>query len=126
MAKSPICNPIAKQELLWIRKDGSEVTVVAQIGMPYRVDECSWACPAELLGVESQYPDMHGVSSMQALNLAIRLIRTRLGHLLEDSEALYYPGDGEEKLDTDSMNSIFGYAAPSNSQIEPDASRRSS
>src|SRR3569832_1449552 len=126
MAKSPIHNPIAKQELLWICKDGSEVAVVARIGMPYQVDEGSWACPAELLGVESQYPDMHGVSSMQALNLAIRLIRTRLAHLLENSEALYYPGDREENLDADCMDYIFGYAAPSNSQIDPIASRRSS
>jgi hypothetical protein len=126
MAKSPIHNPIAKEELLWVRKDGSEVAVVAQIGMPYQVDEYSWACPAELYGVESQYPDMHGASSMQALNLAIRLIRTRLGHLLEDNETLFYPSDKEVKLDTGFLDNVFGYAPATNSPMDPDASLRSS
>jgi hypothetical protein len=124
MARSPIHNPIAKEELLWVRKDGSEVPVVAQIGMPYQVDEYSWACAAELCGVESQYPDMHGVSSMQALSLAIRLIRTRLGHLLEENEALYYPSDKEIMLDSDSLDDVFGYAPASNSPMDPDASRQ--
>ena len=126
MPKSPIHNPIAKEELLWVRKDGSEVPVIAQIGMPYQVDEYSWACPAELRGVESQYPDMQGASSMQALHLAIHLIRTRLGHLLEDNEALYYPGDKEEKFDSDSLNNVFGYAPASNSPMDLGASRQSS
>lgn len=120
MAKSPIHDPIAKEELLWVRKDGSEVSVVAQIGMPYQVDEHSWACPVELWGVESQYPDMRGVSSMQALNLAISLLRTRLGHLLEDDEALYYPDDKEVKLDAGCLDNVFGYVPASNSPLNRD------
>ena len=120
MAKTPIHNPIAKEEFLWVRKDGGEVFVVAKIGMPYQVDEHSWACPAELCGVESQYPDMHGASSMQALSLAIRIIRTRLGHLLEDDETLYYPDDKETKLDAGCLNNVFGYPPASNSSLNRD------
>ncbi len=55
---------------------------------------------------------------MQALNLAIRLVRTRLGHLIDDDEALFYPDNRGEKLGIDSLDNVFGYAAPSNSQID--------
>src|SRR3954463_8038594 len=95
--KSPITDPIAVQEFLWIRKDGREVVVIARIGRPYKVDDHSWACPSELNGIDSQYPDMQGGGSMHALCLAIQLIKTRLGHLLDDEENLYDINDRECK-----------------------------
>jgi hypothetical protein len=107
MPKSVIDNPIAKVELVWIRKDANEVSVIAQIGSPYRIDDLSWACPSELRGVDSQYPDMQGGSSMQAICLAIRLIKTRLGHLLDDGESIYNIADRTEKLDRAYLDIVF-------------------
>lgn len=107
MQKSVIDNPIAKIELVWIRKDANEVSVIAQIGSPYKIDDLSWACPFELRGVDSQYPDMQGGNSMQAIFLAIRLIKTRLGHLLDDGEIIYNVADRTEKLDRAYLDIVF-------------------
>ena len=107
MAKSVIDSPIAKEELVRIREDGSEVSVIAQIGAPYQIGDVGWACPAELSGVDSQYPDIHGVSSMQAICLAICLIKTRLGHLLDDNEVIYDFDDRTERWDRDRLNVVF-------------------
>lgn len=108
MKKTPITDPIAIQELLWIHKDGKEVLLTAKVGRPYKVDDNTWACPAELCGFENQYPDMHGLGSMQALSLAMGLIKTRLGHLLEDGESLYYPEDKESLFDIQCLDAVFG------------------
>jgi hypothetical protein len=99
MKKSAIDRPIAREELVWVRRDGSEVSVTALTGAPYKIDGIGWACPTELSGVDSQYPDMRGGSSMQAICLAIRLIKTRLGHLLDDNETIYDIDDRTEKWD---------------------------
>ena len=108
MNKTPITDPIAVQELLWIRKDGKEVLITAKVGRPYRVDDDTWACPSELCGVEKQYFDISGVGSMQALGLAMGLIKTRLGHLLEDGESLCYPGDKKSMFDNRCLDAVFG------------------
>lgn len=52
MTKSAAYRPVATINLLWVRKDGSEVPVVGQIGEPYQLNELSWVCPAELRGVD--------------------------------------------------------------------------
>ncbi len=45
---------------------------------------------------------------MQALSLAMGLIKTRLGHLLEDGESLYYPEDKESLFDIQCLDAVFG------------------
>lgn len=106
--KTAITDPIAIQEFIWVHKDGYEVPVIARIGKPYKIDEYSWACPAELLGVDSQYPDLQGEGSMQALCLAIQLIKTRLGHMLEDNETLCDINNKEDKWSEKQLQIMFG------------------
>jgi hypothetical protein len=108
MKKTPITDPIAIQELLWVRKDGKAVLITAKIGRPYKVGDGTWACPSELCGFESQYPDLHGVGSMQALGLALELIKMRLDHLLEDGENLCDPEDKKSVFDRRSLDAVFG------------------
>ena len=91
-----------------LHEDAIEVMVIAQIGEPYKIDDLSWACPSELKGVDTQSPDMHGVSSMQAICLAIRLLKTWLGHLLDDDESIYDIDDRTAKLDRVYLEVIFG------------------
>jgi hypothetical protein len=108
MAKTKIIEPIAEEKFVLIRSDGSELPVIARIGMPYQIDENNWACPAELSGIDGQYPDMHGVGSMQALCLAIQTIKTRLGHLIENGEALYDINDRAYQWDKEQLQAVFG------------------
>jgi hypothetical protein len=48
-----------------------------------------------------------GEGSLQALSLAIRLIASRLGHLLEEKEELVYPDD-RSRWDLACHTSVFG------------------
>ena len=98
---------IATQSILRRRSDGAEVMIEAKIGTPYMVNERTWACPACLEGVDGRYPDIVGEGSFQALSLAIRLIANRLGHMLEDSAQLVYPGD-RSPWDWSSHAAVFG------------------
>jgi len=107
MRKSIIVNPVAKLELVMSGVNDLGVPVIAQIGFPYKIDEHSWACPAELKGVDPQYPDIQGASSMQAICLAIRLIKSRLGDLIDDGESIYQPDELVEKLDRAYLDIIF-------------------
>ena len=99
---------IAEQELLWIKRDGSEVSLHARIGAPYPAEGGVWACPAELIGLDGRYPDIVGESSMQALSLAIRLIGRRLGHLIHSGEHLAYPTELTDRLDAEWLTANFG------------------
>ena len=56
-------NYIATEQLIWLQHDGTQSRIVARIGLPYPVDDGTWACPAELQGVDARYPDVCGASS---------------------------------------------------------------
>jgi hypothetical protein len=105
MVENPIC--IATEEILWVRADGTEVLIQACVGIPYK-SSSAWACPAALIGLDERYPDIVGESSFQSLNLARRLIRQRLGHLLDAGEVLTYPNDRREQWDQATLDVVFG------------------
>lgn len=98
---------IATQSILCLRSDGTEMMIEARIGAPYRVDEGTWACPASLEGVDGRYPDIVGEGALQALALAVRLIASRLGHMLEDNAQLVHPAD-RSPWDVSSHAAVFG------------------
>ena len=70
-------NVVATHDFIWHRKDGTEIPIQTMIGMPYRRDR-DWACPCAIFGFEERYPDMVGISGLQALSLAVRLVRERI------------------------------------------------
>lgn len=45
---------------------------------------------------------------MQAVHLAIRLIRQRIGHLLDAGEVLVHPSERDSRWDIASLNAVFG------------------
>jgi len=98
---------IATEEILWLKEDGTEVSIQAAIGMPYKTHG-GWSCPATLMGVDERYPDIAGASSFQSLNLAMRLIRQRLGHLLEDGAILVDVDDRNSRRNSNSLDIVFG------------------
>lgn len=84
---------IAVDNIVWLQADGSETLIEVKVGEPYQVDAHTWACPAALVGVDGRYPDIIGGSSLQALSLALKLIATRLGHMLANNAQLMHPED---------------------------------
>ncbi|MFZ6647827.1 hypothetical protein ACO0LO_19035 [Undibacterium sp. TJN25] len=98
---------IATEDILWLQADGTEVLIQAAIGVPYRRPN-AWACPTALAGVDRRYSDIVGESSMQSLNLAIRLIRQRLGHLLDKGEILVHPHDRTSHWTLAALDAVFG------------------
>src|SRR5215510_465075 len=58
-------------------REGAAKRVRVRFGKPYKVASREWACPVEVRGFESRYPDIRGGDSMQALCLATSLIRVR-------------------------------------------------
>ena len=99
---------IAGNELVWLKADGSEVTVIAKVGTPYQPDGQEYRCPVEIVGFDGRYPDIAGDSSLQVLSLAIRLLATRLGDLLQEGGRLVYPDDRSTERNSDSLNNLFG------------------
>ena len=100
---------IALEELRWIKADGSEVRLIAKVGMPYKTDDGQYRCPVALEGLDARYPDIAGGSSMQALCLATSLLATRLKYLLEDGERLSYVEDPEGSAwDIATLDAVFG------------------
>jgi hypothetical protein len=105
--KTPINDPIASVEFLWVRGDGASSSVHAVVGRPYRVDEVEWSCPVALNGVDGQYADVSGGDSMQALSLALALLHKRLADIL-DSGAKLVPPEGGEVWDRAALDATFG------------------
>lgn len=106
--RSPLDNPIAQQTWLCVHPDGSESIVTAKVGTPYLADRTMWKCPAALDGIDGQYADIAGEGSMQALGLALRLIRTRLSHAIEGGATLYFSADRSAPQTMADLGGIFG------------------
>ena len=100
-------NFIASCELIWRKADGSEVRLVARVGVPYEIGDHAWACATELDGYGGRAVDIRGGSSMQALCLAIGFLRSRLAHLVAMDERLQHvQGGGDWNLDQ--LDAVFG------------------
>lgn len=69
---------VAAAEFVFQRADGDKRPVQIRIGAPYAVSAVEWACPSEILGYEPRYPDASGATSLQALCLAVGLVRSRV------------------------------------------------
>ena len=100
---------IATQEIIWLRADGTEVLIQACVGIPYKSSD-AWACPAALIGVDERYADRVGESSFQSLNIAMDMIRQRLGHLLDAGEVLTDPNERSYRWDLGALDAVFGKA----------------
>lgn len=103
--KSPIDPAMSLvDELLLIRSDGSETRLTIRIGLPVKRGD-DWACPCEVAGLEAQYPDITGVNPIQAMSLALRLVRSRLSSVVEN--VLCLPND-RRPLSVRFVNAWFG------------------
>jgi hypothetical protein len=84
---------VAGCEFVLRSADGEKRCVRVRVGTPYRESALSWRCPSEIRGFERRYADVAGVDSMQALCLAIALVRFRIEDFI-DKGGIVFDTDG--------------------------------
>jgi len=88
---------VAERNLYAIAPDGREFDLTIRINQPYQSDE-SWACSVAVIGLCDRLRDIHGVDSMQALHLALRLAAQLIDDFVESGGKLYWERGGESVL----------------------------
>ena len=97
--------PTVEVPLRLLRVDGSVVEGAVRVGKPYpEADGSCWRCPVELEGHRGRYPDITGVDSLQALCLALALLRSELQDL-ETRGIRVLDAESDEPWDLDA---VFG------------------
>ncbi len=86
---------------------GNKVRVCLCVGTPYQVSDAEWACPVEIRGFEPRYADARGGNSMQALCLAIFLLRSRVESFVAKGGQVLNIDDGSVWHDR-GLGAIFG------------------
>jgi hypothetical protein len=96
---------IAAMELIGVSASGDELSFVVGVGQPRRQPTGEWACPT--LWHDVQEPRLiYGDESLQALGLALSLIRQRLEDFLEKGGRLFLP-EGRGELSRDDIAAWF-------------------
>lgn len=101
---------IASEQIQLVSPDGVRRIVDIGIGCPY-VDENGTArCPVSMKGLYDRLPDVAGVSTLQALMLAGRLVHSLLRSKIEEGVVLSnFDPDHPEKCDESfSLDDYFG------------------
>ena len=95
---------IIETSLDCVDQTGQRSRLVVELGRPYRALEGEWACPVAIHGLHDRLQDVRGEDSLQALCLAVSLIRSLLSSYLEDGGLLMHP-DTDYPYD---LNATFG------------------
>lgn len=82
-------------QLTCVFPNGERIEVVIAVGHPYRTSDEDWVCPVEISGLDGSVADVHGIDSLQALWLGVRLIGERLKAFLGDGGRIIHPSTGE-------------------------------
>src|SRR3954463_5864564 len=83
-------NPIAWRRLICVRPTGESFPVTVKIGMPYEQDGRSSRCPVSIDPLHLHLPDIAGSDTLQAVELAMRLVGLLLTDVLEQGSKLYW------------------------------------
>jgi len=75
---------IPHSQIECISRTGDRFSVTIQIGRPYLAPSGEWACPVEMAGWHNGLQDIRGEDSMQALCLALTLVRQLLTSYVQD------------------------------------------
>ena len=114
MPKTQIVNPIISERFILTAADGVPRPLLVVLGAPYVVDDVESRCPTKIEGLDQQYPDVSGSNRLQALCLALALIRSRLEHVVERGDTLTVDDD-DTPCDLDELRVLFGVSSLSNS-----------
>jgi len=86
--------PIASLKLIEIAPGGTRTPIHVQIGCPRPDGRGAWACAILLGRLDSKPRVVYGEDSLQALCLALRLVRAQLEGVLERGHRLVDADDG--------------------------------
>ena len=86
---------VGASDYIFQLSNGTQRRVRLRLGKPYFIAGGEWACPVEIQGFEPRYPDIRGNDSMQALGLAIGLVRKRVQDFLDKGGTVRFV-DGTE------------------------------
>jgi hypothetical protein len=96
MRRKVFGSPTVTTPFVFQEPDGRKGTIRVRVGKPYEVSAREWACPVEIRGFERRYPDMHGANSLQALCLALSVVRSRIDDFVEKGGRLFELDGGSE------------------------------
>lgn len=95
--------PAATLALRYTDPKGDTRRILIAIATPYQRGTHDWACPVAIDGLHGRLPDVHGVSSLQALCLGISLVHSLLEERL--SKGGSFRTDDQLPFD---LNACFG------------------
>ena len=106
---TPIDDVIAEERLIAVI-NGERTELTIQIGRPIVDPPGDPRCPVAIWGLDDRLPDIYGVSTMQALTLAISLAERRLADTAQTDEVTFYfpDGDKERKVSLSFVSRLFG------------------
>ena len=90
---------IARVQIVRLSPDGRRLPIRVEIGRPHYDERGSWACPIQLVGLDSEIREIHGEDSLQALCLGVQFIETMLQAELNSGHRLIHDGDGADDVD---------------------------
>jgi len=89
-------SPIATLQVVELAADGSRIPTRFELGQPRPDGRGAWACHVSVDGYDRFSKDIYGEDSLQALCIALRLLRLHLELPLERGSRLVYPDGGGE------------------------------
>ncbi len=92
---------IAEEKLVCLWPDGRRIGLHVRIGRPYVVDDLEARCPVAPDGLHGDLRDVSGGSSLQALVLALRLVRTLLRDVVDRGGKILLEGEGADDTGID-------------------------
>ena len=98
-----LINELAGREFEVRRAEGDPVKVVIAVGPPIKQSTGEWTCEVEAAGLFERLPAARGVDALQAVVMALSLLRTLLEAEVERGAHLCWPGG--ERI---SLGELFG------------------
>jgi len=87
---------IAERRWFAVAPDGEEFDLIIRLGQPYPATNASWACPLTLEGLHKKLPDIHGIDSLQAIELAMKLAADLVCSFAEKGGKIFWSRDGDQ------------------------------
>ena len=107
-------SPIATLELVEVAADGSRIPLRIELGQPRPDGRGAWACLVSVDGYDRHAKDIYGEDSLQALCLAMRMVRLHLDCSLERGSRLVHTDeDIDFPLEAYFEESSDGHTKPS-------------
>ena len=100
-------NYVAQTKIKAMAPDGRTFSVRLGVGLPYEISKEVWACSVVLDGLQQRIPDMRGVDSWQALQLACQTIGQFLQYFVESGGKLYHDEGDDEELRLEDLFSKY-------------------